>query len=61
MGLLDKFKDAAGDMVQGAKDKVADVTGVDAGKLLDAAGNVIEAGKSLAEAGEALQDGKQAS
>jgi len=58
MGLLDRFKDKAGDLVQGAKDKVTDATGVDTDKLLDAADNVVEAGHALSDAAESLKDGK---
>jgi hypothetical protein len=58
MGLLDKFRDAAGDLVQGAKDKVEDVTGVDADNLLEAAGSAADAGHSLSDAVGSLEDGK---
>ena len=46
MGLLDKFKDKAGELVQGAvqsaKDKVSDVTGVDVDRVTDVAGSVVD-------------------
>jgi hypothetical protein len=61
MGLLDKFKDKAGDLVQGAKDKVSDATGVDTDKMLDVAGNVVDAGHSLSEAADSLREGKSES
>ena len=35
MGLLDKFKDKAADLAQGAKDRVSDATGIDTDKLID--------------------------
>ena len=61
MGLLDRFKDKAGDLVEGAKDKVSDVTGVDTDKLLDAADNVMEAGHALSEAADSFKDSKSES
>jgi hypothetical protein len=60
MGLLDKFKDVAGDLVQGAKDKVEQATGVDADNLVEAAGSVTDAGQSLAEAYNSVEEGKRA-
>ena len=59
MGLLDKFKDAAGDLVQGAVDKVSDVTGLDAEKLVDAADSATDAGGSVSDAIGSLKDGIQ--
>ena len=58
MGLLDKFKDKAGEMVQGAKDQISETTGVDTDKLVDAASSLSDAGESLSEAAEALKEGK---
>jgi hypothetical protein len=58
MGLLDRFKDKAGELVQGAKDSVSDVTGIDTDKLVDAAGSVSDAAGSLSDAVESIKDGK---
>ncbi len=58
MSFLDKFKDRADGLVQSAKDKVSDVTGVDADKLIDAAGSVKDAGESLGDAASSLREGK---
>jgi len=58
MGLLDRFKDKAEEMVQGAKDSVSDVTGLDTDKLIDAAGSVGDAAGNLSDAAESLRDGK---
>ena len=58
MGFLDKFKDAAGDVVQSAKDRVSDVTGVDTDSLIDAAGSITDAGSSLGDAADSLREGK---
>ena len=59
MGLFDKIKEAASPLVDSAKQKVGDVTGFDADKLLEAADNAFDAGDSIASAGEALRDGRQ--
>jgi len=58
MSFLDKFKDRADGLVQSAKDKVSDVTGVDTDKLIEAAGSVKEAGESLGNAASSLQEGR---
>jgi hypothetical protein len=58
MGLFDKFKDAAGDLVQGAKDKVEDATGIDADHLIDAVGSASDAGQSLGDAYNSIEEGK---
>lgn len=58
MGLFDKVKDVAGGFMQGAKDKVTEVTGVDADKLLDAADSVVDAGSSLSDAAVSLEEGR---
>jgi gas vesicle protein len=52
MGLFDKIKDKADGLVQDAKDKVTDVTGVDADKLLEAADSVSDASEKLSDAAE---------
>jgi hypothetical protein len=59
MGLFDRVKSAAGDLVEGAKDKVTEVTGVDADKLIDAADSVAEAGESLSDAAASIREGTQ--
>ena len=56
MGIFDSLKDRADGLVQAAKDKVSDVTGVDTDKLIDAAKSVADAGESLSAAGESLSD-----
>lgn len=58
MGLFDKVKGVAGDFVQGAKDKVSEVTGVDADKLLDAAESVVDAGGNLSDAATSIEEGR---
>jgi hypothetical protein len=59
MGLLDKFKDKADSMVQAAKDRVSDVTGVDTDKLIDAAGSLKDAGENLHDAAHSLHEGQR--
>lgn len=58
MGIFDSVKKRADDLVQAAKDKVSDVTGVDTDKLIDAAKSVADAGQSLSEASDSLADAK---
>jgi hypothetical protein len=57
MSFLDKFKDKADGLVQAAKDKVTDVTGVDTDKLIDAAGSIKDAGGNLSDAADSLREG----
>jgi gas vesicle protein len=59
MSFLDKFKEKADSMVQSAKDKVSDVTGVDTDKLIDTAHSLKEAGDSLNEAADSFREGRQ--
>lgn len=54
MGLFDKIND----LVDGAKDKVGEVTGFDADKLMEAGGSVVDAGESVDKAVSAIEDGK---
>jgi hypothetical protein len=58
MGLFDRMKGVADDLVQGAKEKVSDATGVDADKLIDAAGSVVDAGGSLSDAAMSIEEGR---
>ena len=58
MSFLDKFRDRADGLVQAAKDKVSDVTGVDTDKLIEAAGSVKDAGENLGNAASSLQEGR---
>ena len=58
MSFLDKFKEKADDLVQSAKDRVSDATGVDTDKLIDAAGSVRDAGSNLSDAADSLREGK---
>jgi hypothetical protein len=58
MGLLDKFKDKAGEMVDSAKESVSEATGLDVEKGLDVAGSTLDAGKSLFEAADSVTEAK---
>lgn len=58
MGLFDKLKEAAGDLVDGAKDKVGEVTGFDADSLIEAGGGLTDAAESVDNAVTSLQEGK---
>jgi hypothetical protein len=58
MGFLDKFKDAASDLVDSAKAKVSETTGFDADSLLDAADSISEAGDNLSDAANSLREGR---
>jgi hypothetical protein len=55
MGLFDKLKDAAGDVVQGAKDKVSEATGIDVDSTLEAADSLVEAGENISDAAESFK------
>jgi hypothetical protein len=57
MGLFDKIKEAAGvdNLVQGAKDKVSDATGIDVDSTLEAADKFVEAGENISDAAEAFK------
>jgi hypothetical protein len=59
MGLLDKFKDKAADLAQGAKDRVSEATGIDTDKLIDAAGSIKDGVESLSDAADSLKEGKR--
>jgi hypothetical protein len=58
MGLFDKLKEAAGDLVDGAKDKVSEATGFNADSLIEAGGGLADAAQSVDDAVTSLQDGK---
>lgn len=58
MGLFDKLKEAAGDLVDGAKDKVGEVTGIDADHLIEAGGGFADAAQSVDDAVSSIQEGK---
>jgi hypothetical protein len=58
MGIFDRLKDSADGLVQAAKDKVSDVTGVDTDKLIDAGHSIVDAGQSLSDAKDSLTEGK---
>jgi hypothetical protein len=58
VGLFDKLKEAAGDLVDGAKDKVSEATGFDADSLIDAGGGFADAAQSVDDAVSSLQEGK---
>jgi hypothetical protein len=58
MGLLDKFKDQAGNLIDSAKDKVSEATGLDVDKGLDVANSTLEGGKSAVEAVDSFSEAK---
>jgi hypothetical protein len=58
VGLFDKFKDKAGDLVQGAKDKVSEATGVDVDKTIDAASSAVDGAESLSDAADSFKETK---
>ncbi|HZM81261.1 MAG TPA: hypothetical protein VFC19_36510 [Candidatus Limnocylindrales bacterium] len=58
MGLFDKIKEAAGDLVDGAKDKVSEATGFEADSLIEAGGGFADAAQSVDDAVSSLQEGK---
>ena len=58
MGLFDKLKEAAGGIVDGAKDKVSEATGFDADKLIEAGSGFTDAAQSVDDAVTSLQEGK---
>lgn len=59
MGLFDKLKEAASPLMDSAKEKVGDMTGFDADKLLEAADNAVDAGDSISAATDALNEGRR--
>ena len=59
MGLFDKLKEAASPLMDSAKEKVGDVTGYDADKLLEAADSAVDAGDNISAATDALNDGRR--
>jgi hypothetical protein len=58
MGLFDIFKDKAAELIQGAKEQVSDLTGVDlpadgvTDQVDQVTGSVAEAGQNLADTAE---------
>jgi hypothetical protein len=58
VGLLDKFKDKAGELAQGAKDRVSDATGVDVDQVTDVASSAIDAVDSLSQAAESAKEAR---
>lgn len=61
MGLFDKIKEKTDSVVQGAKDRVSDATGIDADKLIDAAGSIKDAVESASDAADSIKEGRQPS
>ncbi len=59
MGLFDKLKEAASPLMDSAKDKVSDVTGYDADKLLEAADNAVDASDNISAATDALGESRR--
>ena len=55
MGIFDRAREA----LDAAKDKVGDLTGIDADKLVEAAKSVADAGSSLDDAASALREGER--
>jgi hypothetical protein len=58
VGLLDKFKDKAGDMVQSATDKVSDATGIDVQKGLDTLDSIQDTAEKVGDAADSVKDAK---
>lgn len=58
VGLLDRFKEKAGEVVQSAKDSVGEATGIDVDQTLDAASSAVEGADSLVQAAESFGETK---
>jgi hypothetical protein len=58
VGLLDKFKDKAEGVVQGAKDKVGDATGVDVDQVIEGASSAVDAADGLVDAVDSAKQAK---
>lgn len=58
MAFFSKIKDRVDDLVHEAKDKVTEVTGVDADKLIEAAGDFRHAAQDAAGGVSAVQAGR---
>lgn len=58
MGLFDKLKETAGGLVDSAKDKVSEATGIDADNLIEAGSGFADAASSVDDAVSSIQDGK---
>jgi hypothetical protein len=58
MGLLDMFKDKAAELIQGAKEQVSEVIGIDGvtDQIDQIEGSATEAGQNLADTGQNLAD-----
>jgi hypothetical protein len=58
VGLLDKFKDKADELVQDAKDRVGDATGVDVDRVVEGAASAVEAADGAVDAVDAAKQAK---
>jgi selenocysteine lyase/cysteine desulfurase len=58
MGMFDKLKEATSGLVDDAKAKVTDMTGVDADKLIDAGNSFTDASDNVSEGFNSLQEGR---
>jgi len=58
VGLLDKFKDKADGLVQGAKDRVGDATGVDVDRVVVGASSAIDAADGVVDAVDSAKNAK---
>ena len=58
MGLFDRFKDKADGLVQGAKDRVSDATGVDVDRVVEGASSAVDSADSLVDAADSAKEAK---
>jgi hypothetical protein len=58
VGLLDRFKETADGVVQGAKDKVSDATGVDVDQVIEGATSAVDAADGLVDAVDSAKQAK---
>ena len=54
MGLLDSLKQQAADLIDGAKDRASEATGIDVDEALDVADRTLEAAEHIEAATEAI-------
>jgi hypothetical protein len=58
VGLLDKFRDKADGLVQDAKDRVSDATGVDVDRVVEGASSAIDAVDGAVDAVDSARQAK---
>jgi hypothetical protein len=58
VGLLDKFKDTADGLVQDAKDRVGDATGVDVDRVVEGTASALDAADGVVEAVDSAKEAK---